>query len=456
MDGNPPMADLPTLRRLIEDLDAGKTTSRQIVETCLERIANPAGEGARAFIAVDAPGARAAADAHDLLRKAKAVPPLAGIPIAIKDLADIRGQVTRAGSTALADRGPATADAPVVARLRAAGLIPVGRANMTEFAYSGLGINPHYGTPASPWERSAKRVPGGSSSGSGVAVADGMAHGALGTDTGGSCRIPAAFNGVAGFKPTARCVPVDGVIPLSTSLDSIGPLARSVDCCALLDAVMAGDALPSISTVEIRGLRLHVPETIVLDGLDPYVAADFEAALARLSKAGAQITRGPFQPFEMIAAAGRKGGLSASESQAWHRALIEAKGAQYDPRVLARIMRGAEQSAVDYIELLNARSAAIASFQQAMAGYDAILSPTVAVIAPRMDEVAGDDDYARINMLVLRNTLMLNVLDGCSLALPMHQSGTPPTSLMISGTSMQDKRILGIGRAIEDVLVRRT
>ena len=224
------MPNIPTLASLAADLDSGRTSARKLVEECLSKIAEPSGEGERAFIHVDKEGALGAADAMDRLRKAHAAPsPFAGIPVSIKDLFDIKGQVTRAGSRALEeDCTPADADAPVVARLRRAGFIVIGRTNMTEFAYSGIGINPHYGTPKSTWNRSVGHVPGGSSSGAAVSVADGMAHGALGTDTGGSCRIPAAFNGIVGFKPTQRRVPLDGGVPLSSSLDSFGPLARTV------------------------------------------------------------------------------------------------------------------------------------------------------------------------------------------------------------------------------------
>src|SRR6187455_704694 len=222
----------PTLATLAADLDAGRTTARKLVEQCLARIADPTGEGARTFIHVDKDAALVAADAMDHLRKANAAPsPYAGIPVSIKDLYDIRGQVTRAGSRALEDSAPAANDAPVVARLRRAGFVVIGRTNMTEFAYSGLGINPHYGTPKNCWRRDVGYVPGGSSSGAAVSVTDGMAHGALGTDTGGSCRIPAAYCGIVGYKPTARRIPLDGGIPLSVTLDSCGPIARSVGCC---------------------------------------------------------------------------------------------------------------------------------------------------------------------------------------------------------------------------------
>jgi len=444
-----PAADLAVFAKALAD---GRTTSRALVEGCLERISDRAGEGARAFVSVDAAGARATADFIDAGRRSGAGDlGYAGLPIAIKDLADIRGQITRAGSTVLQDRPPARRDAPVVARLRAAGFILIGRTNMTEFAYSGLGINPHYGTPASPWDRAAKRVPGGSSSGSGVAVADGMAFAALGTDTGGSCRIPAAFNGIVGFKPTARRVPADGIVPLSTSLDSVGPLAPSVACCRALDAVMSGEPEPQ-HVLPLEGARLFVPETTVLDGLDTHVARDFEAALSGLSSAGAQIRRGRFTPFELIPATLVKGGLSASESYHWHRELIAERRSQYDPRVLARILRGAEQSAADYLDLLAARRRAIAEFESAMIGYDAVVSPTVPIVAPRIADCEPDAEYNRINLLVLRNTLMINVLDGCSIALPMHRQGEPPTSLMISGPAMADGRILALAASIEAAL----
>ena len=443
----------PTLATLAEKLAAGTVTSRQLVEECLARIADPAGEGARAFVAVDVAGARQAAEAQDLLRKAgAAASPLAGIPIAIKDLADIKAQVTTAGSKALAGRAPATADAPVVARLRAAGLVAIGRANMVEFAYGGIGTNPHYGMPAAPWDRANKHVPGGSSSGSAVAVADGMAYGALGTDTGGSCRIPAAYCGVTGFKPTARRVPTDGVVPLSTSLDSIGPIAGSVDCCAWLDAVMAGETPRGADAVPLAGLRLLVPSNKVLDGLDTHVSADFENALDRLTKAGARIEKRPLEALELIAAMLSKGGLSAAESYAWHHELLAKKRDMYDPRVLNRVLRGIEQTAADYLGLIAVRRDAIAKYQAALAHMDAIVWPTTPIVPPRLADVAMDEDYARLNLLSLRNPAPINIFDGCSIALPMSPADAPPTSLMISGAAMADRRILAIAKAVEGVL----
>src|SRR6188472_230700 len=356
------MPNIPTLASLAADLESGRTSARKLVEECLAKIAEPSGEGERAFIHVDKEGALGAADAMDRLRKANAAPsPYAGIPVSIKDLFDIKGQVTRAGSRALEENcTPAEDDAPVVARLRRAGFIVIGRTNMTEFAYSGIGINPHYGTPKSAWNRSVGHVPGGSSSGAAVSIADGMAFGALGTDTGGSCRIPAAFNGIVGFKPTQARVPLDGGVPLSSSLDSFGPLARSVACCVALDAVLADEAAPPLQPRPVKGMRLAVPTTIALDDLDDAVARTFERALATLSRQGAVIERIEVPEFHDVIAMNSKGGFAAAESFAWHRYLLTSKGDVYDPRVSVRIQRGEAMIAADYIDLINMRRSFIA------------------------------------------------------------------------------------------------
>src|SRR5262245_621372 len=278
----------PTILQLAADMAAGRTTSRQLTESALARIEDPMGEGKRAFIKVYKGQALAAADASDALRKAGLVAsPLAGLPVSIKNLCDVAGETTLAGSRALDDAPPARQDAPVVARLRAAGAVIVGSTNMSEFAFSGVGFNPHYGTPGNPADR--KRVPGGSSSGAAVSVADAMAVAALGTDTGGSVRNPAAVCGIVGFKPTARRVPIDGVVPLSTSLDSIGPLANSVECCAIVDAVFAGEPVALPEPVPLAGLRLAVPMHFVMDDLDPGVAKAFERAVRVLGGVGVKI-----------------------------------------------------------------------------------------------------------------------------------------------------------------------
>src|SRR5215470_9450276 len=367
----------PTLAALADDLDAGRTSARKLVEDCIARIADPAGEGQRAFIHVDKEAAIEAADAMDRLRKAGAAPTyFAGIPVSIKDLFDIKGQVTRAGSRALEDSAPAVKDAPVVSRLRRAGFIVIGRTNMTEFAYSGIGINPHFGTPKGAWQRNAGHVPGGSSSGAAVSIVDGMAYGALGTDTGGSCRIPAAYNGIVGYKPTQRRVPLDGGVPLSTSLDSFGPLANSVACCATLDAVLANEPAPVLQPRPIKGMRLAVPTTVALDELDDAVARTFGRALETLSRQGALVERIEMSELLDVGVMNAKGGFASSESYAWHRYLLTSKGDIYDPRVSVRIQRGEGLSAADYIDLLNARRSLIARIAVRLAPYDALVMPT--------------------------------------------------------------------------------
>ena len=447
------MAD-PTLAELAAALASGRTTSRALVEACLAAIADPAGEGARAFVSVDADRALQAADAMDLLRRAGAAPsPFAGIPIAVKDLFDIAGEVTTAGSKALAARAPATRDAVAVARLRQAGFIALGRANMTEFAYSGLGMNPHYGSPRSPFDRATGRVSGGSTSGGAVAVADGMAHAALGTDTGGSCRIPAAFCGIVGYKPTARRVPQQGCVPLSPSLDSIGPLARSVQCCATLDAILAGDDPAELVPAVVGGLRLAVPTTIALAGLAPEVEEAFERALTTLRAAGAAIDRIAVPEFAAIAAINAKGGFTAPESFAWHRELLAEKGELYDPRVSSRIRRGGGVPAADYLDALAARAAMIAGVERRLAGYDALLLPTVAILPPAIAPLEQDEEaYTQANLLALRNCTLVNMIDGCALSLPASRPGEAPVGLMIAGLAGQDARILAIAAAVEALL----
>src|SRR5437764_8441450 len=447
------MTSIPTLAALADDLKTGRTSARKLVEECLARIADPAGEGRRAFIHVDKAAASEAAEAMDRLRKANAAPSrFAGIPVSIKDLFDVRGQVTRAGSRALEDSAPAEADAPVVARLRRAGFIVIGRTNMTEFAYSGIGINPHYGTPKSIWQRGVGHVPGGSSSGGAVAVADGMAHGALGSDTGGSCRIPAAWNGIVGFKPTQRRVPLDGAVPLSSSLDSIGALARTVACCAAVDAVLADEPITPLQPRPVKGMRLAVPTTLALDELDDAVAQTFERALEKLGREGALIERIAVPEFLDVAPMSAKGGFPAAESYAWHRYLIVAKGDIYDPRVSGRILRGEAQSAADYIDLLNARKSLIARATARLAPYDALAMPTTANTPPRMADVKADDAFTKANLLSLRNCTLINMIDGCGISLPAHREGEAPVGLMVAASGGSDRRILELAAAMEDVI----
>ena len=447
------MLNSPTLAALAEALDSGRTSARKLVDECLGRIADASGEGIRTFIHVDAEAAIEAAEAMDRLREVKAAPsPFAGIPVSIKDLFDIKGQVTRAGSRALEDSAPADADAPVVARLRRAGFVVIGRTNMTEFAYSGIGINPHFGTPKGAWNRGVGHVPGGSSSGAAVSVVDGMAHGALGTDTGGSCRIPAAYNGIVGFKPTQRRVPLEGGVPLSFSLDSFGPLARSVGCCAVLDAVLAGETVVPLQPRPIRGMRLAVPTTVVLDELDEDVARTFERALEVLSRHGALIERIAVPEFLDVAIMNAKGGFTAAESYAWHRYLIVANGDVYDPRVRSRILRGESLSAADYIDLLGARRSLVARAEQRLAPYDALVMPTTANTPPRIADLADDKAFTKANLLSLRNCMLINMIDGCAISVPAHREGEVPVGLMLAAAGGSDRRIFELAAAMEAVI----
>jgi aspartyl-tRNA(Asn)/glutamyl-tRNA(Gln) amidotransferase subunit A len=446
----------PTLDTLARDLASGARNSRSLVEECLAQIEDVTGEGRRTYIHVDREAALAQASALDALRASDAAPSrYAGIPISIKDLFDIAGQVTRAGSIALSDAPPAASDAACVARLRRAGFVLIGRTNMTEFAFSGLGLNPHYGTPLNPWHRREQRIPGGSSSGAAVSVTDGMAHAAIGTDTGGSCRIPAAFSGLVGYKPTARKVPQQGMIPLSPSLDSVGPLARSVSCCALLHALLADEPVAVLTDTSVSHLRFAVPCGYVLDQMDSQVATDYERALRRIAASGAQIEQVEVPEFAEIPAINAQGTLSATESFAWHRRLLPAHAAQYDPRVLSRIQAGASQSAADYSALLEARKRFIARVESRLAKVDALLMPTVPVLAPRMTDLASDAAYYRINALVLRNPSIINFLDGCAISIPIHDPGAAPVGLTLASRHGSDAQVLRCAAAIERLFDRK-
>lgn len=444
---------MKTLAVLAEALGRGATTSRSLVEECLERIANPAGEGCRTFLKVHADTARAAADYYDQLRRHGAHPsPWSGIPVSIKDLFDMAGEVTRAGSKILAGDAPATRDAVSVARLKAAGLIPIGRTNMTELAYSGLGLNPHHGTPKNPYDRAKGRTPGGSSSGAAVSITDQMAYGALGTDTGGSCRIPAALCGIVGFKPTARRVPLTGAYPLSPTLDSIGPLAASVGCCATLDALLADRPAHAIVPAALNGVRLAVPRSVVLDEVDAQVGRAFERALGLLSGAGARVSEEPLRELTELARINRKGGFPTAEAYASQHKRLQRQAADFDPLVAMRIQKGAEQSAADYIELLQARADFIERMDVLLEPFDAVLMPTTPIIAPLITELAADADFIRINLLVLRNPSIANFLDRCAISVPCHEAGTAPVGLMLMGPHGSDLRLLALAAALETLV----
>lgn len=445
---------MPTVAGLGAELEAGRVSALELADAALARATDGAGEGARVYTRLYADRARAEARASDALRAAGVVrSPIEGLPVSIKDLFDVKGETTRAGSIALDGAPPARAHAPVVKRLLAAGAVLVGRTNMTEFAFSGLGLNPHYGTPRNPYDRQTGRIPGGSSSGAAVSVTDEMAIAAIGTDTGGSVRIPAALCGIVGFKPTARRVPNDGVLPLSTSLDSVGPLAPTVACCAAVDSVLSGSGEDVPAPAPLLGLRLAVPTTLVMDGADAAVTAAFSSALRILRDAGAQVREIAVPEFSGLAAINAKGGLSAAEAWHWHSGLIERAGARYDPRVLVRILRGKDMSAADYLDVLDARAAWVAAVEARLAFFDALLMPTVPVVAPVLSELEADDAlYGAANALILRNPTLINFLDGCALSVPCHAPGTAPVGLMIAAPGGMDRRLLAIGQGVEHAL----
>lgn len=439
-----------TVSGLGADLAAGRTSSRALLEEALARIAEPAGEGARAFLKVYAETARAEAEFSDRLRAAGVVrSPVDGLPVSVKDLFDVGGDVTRAGSKVLNDAPPAVRDAPVVARLRAAGAVIIGRTNMVEFAFGPLGFNPHYGTPKNPWDRATGRVPGGSTSGGAVGQADGMSVMALGSDTRGSIRVPAALCGLAGFKPTARRVPREGAFPLSYSLDSVGPLANSIECCAAYDAILAAEADAALPVLPLKGLRLMLPRSSALEDLQPKVAQDFEAALARLSGAGAVLTEVAVPLFDRQDVYFRNGGFAGAEAHAIHRSRLDRIDA-FDPRVGKRVLAFAACSASDYVELGVLREAFMHEIGVLSAPYDAIVMPTVPSTAPTLEEAgATDEGYFHWILRVMRNVGLINFLDGCAATLPIHAAGTAPVGLMVAGVAGRDRHVLAVAAALE-------
>ncbi len=402
-----------------------------------------------------AESARAEADFADRLRKGgvrrSAVD---GLPVALKDLFDVAGDVTRAGSRILARAPAAKADAAAVARLRAAGAVFIGRTNMVEFAFGGVGTNAHYGTPKNPWDRQSGRVPGGSSSGAAVAQADGMCAMALGSDTRGSIRQPAALCGVVGFKPTMRRVPRDGAFPLSYTLDSVGPLANSVACCAAYDAVLAAEPDARLAELPLEGLRLMLPKSSALDDLDREVEAAFQAAVRRLGAKGARMAEVAMPAFDRQAEYFKGGGYAGAEAYYLHRPYLE-RLAEYDPRVGKRVLMGKDMSAADYVALGFLREEFMRSVEAAAAPFDAILMPTVPCVAPTIAEASGsDEDYFRWNFRIMRNTGLVNFLDGCAVTLPVHERGAAPVGLMVCGVAGADRRILAVAAAIERALAR--
>jgi amidase/aspartyl-tRNA(Asn)/glutamyl-tRNA(Gln) amidotransferase subunit A len=446
---------MPTdLTQAAADIADGRRSAQAALDDALLQAASSANRSTfiRRFFAP----ARAAAQAIDLLREAGApLPPLAGLAVSVKDLFDVAGFPTTAASRSLRDAPPAAHDSPAVARLRAAGASLVGHTNMTEFAFSGVGINPHHGTPANPATAALDaepRIPGGSTSGGAVSVATGAAWAALGSDTGGSIRIPAALQGLVGFKCTARCVPTEGAIPLSTTLDTACAITRSVRDAVLVHGVLAARR-PACDPRPLAAWHLALPRTVMLDALEPAVATALERALERLRSVGARIEDIDLPTLADTAALQRHGGFSAAESWAWHRQRLVTHESLYDPRVALRIRRGEAISAADYIDLLAARRTWIAGVESALRGYDALLSPTLPIVAPRIAPLIDNDEaFFAVNAQLLRNPSLVNLLDGCALSLPCHREGDWPVGLMIWGPHGSDDRVLAISLAIEQTL----
>lgn len=443
------MTPLSDLTATLERLRAGHTRAGEELERALATAQGPACRGA--FLALGDLQART-----DPSSAARTDLPLAGLPVSVKDLFDMAGQTTTAGSIVLRNAPPARQDALTVARLRAAGATVMGRTHMSEFAFSGVGTNPHFPTPANPADPLVARIPGGSSSGAAVSVATGAAFIGLGSDTGGSIRIPAALCGLVGFKNTARLTPTQGALPLSTTLDTVCAITRSVR-----DAILAHEVLAQRRVTRagapLSAYRLAVPDPVMLDGLDSTVARAFERSLATLSAAGARIERIPLVPLGEAATLQVRGTFAAAESYAWHRELIAARGDGYDPRVRVRIARGAEMKAWEYVDLLAARQRWIARMAEAMQGFDALLSPTVPVVAPPIADVAPgdavrDEAFFRVNALLLRNPSAVNLLDGCAISIPCHVPGELPSGLMLWHGALHDDTVLNIALQAEVAL----
>ncbi len=427
-------------------------SSRTRLDAALKRIDDPAGEGARACLTVYREAATAAAEAADARARAGiSLGALDGVIVSIKDLFDVAGEVTRAGSKVLAEEAkPATADAPVVRRLRAAGAVIVAKTNMTEFAFSGIGANPHYGTPGNPADRS--RVPGGSSAGAAVAVADGMCEIAIGTDTGGSTRIPAALCGIVGFKPSRQRISTAGAFPLSYTLDSIGPMANTVADCANADAVMAGADTRALDAVSLAGLRIGIAQGAPVDHFDSTVGKRFPEALDRLEKAGARLSAEKLPLLDQMNAVNAKGGIPPVEAFAVHRDRLARRGDAVDPNVRLRIERAGPIAAVDYIEMMRERAALVQAMDARLAGLDVLAMATTPIVAPILADVAKQDEFFRQNAQLLRNTSIVNFFDLCAISLPLPRDGGLPTGLMLIVRNGHDHRLFRIAAAVERLL----
>ena len=429
----------------------GETSHEQVVAQALEKAELPSAQ--HVFTAVYAQAALAAARAADQqLAAGVGLPALAGLPVSVKDLFDVAGEATQAGGIVYRGAPAATADAAAVARLRREGAAIIGKTNMTEFAFSGVGINPHYGTPVNPADSTVERIPGGSSSGAAVSVALGLAVAGLGSDTGGSIRIPAALCGLVGFKSTLSRVPRAGAFELSRTLDTACAMARSVADCITVDAALAGAPL-HVHRRPLAGMRLAVPDAVMFDGIDTQVAQAFERALGWLSSAGAVVTKIGFEELAEIPRLNSPGGFSAIEAYAVHREKFTERRQDFDARVAQRIELGSSVSAADYIAMQDARARWISRAEGILAPFDALISPTVPIVAPEIARlVASDEEFFKANGLLLRNTFTINYLDGCAFSLPCQRQGELPVGLMLASTRGDDAALASVALAVEAAL----
>jgi aspartyl-tRNA(Asn)/glutamyl-tRNA(Gln) amidotransferase subunit A len=443
-----------TLVDLSRALRCDRLSSGALIDQALDAATAPDGEGAIVFTRIYVKDAREGAEVADARRRAgHTLSMLQGIPISIKDAFDVAGEATLAGSKVLRIRSSADVDATVVSRLKAAGAVIVGRTNMSELGVSALGVNLHCGTPRNPFDRVQGRIPGGSSSGAAVSVTDGMAAAAVCSDTGGSARIPAALCGVVGFKPTTHRIPVDGLVPLSPTFDSVGVLGPSVGCCAVLDAVLDPGALRPLRTASLRRLVFGVPTTILLDALDRHVGEAFERALRALSAAGARIVERPLPALGEIDHEAICGGIVAAEAHWWHKSLLETRASLYEPAVRGAIRAGAGVSGLGYVRLARRRNRGARQLEEGLRGYDYLLMPTVPVVAPTLQSVQENCIRSSLtNALLVRNPSLVNFLDWCALSVPCHAPGEAPVGLTVAARNGNDAMLLAVGEAVESSL----
>lgn len=430
-----------------------ETSTEEYVSKCIENIQNPSGEGVRAFLKVSEAEALAVAKTQDvLLEKGLQLGPLAGVTVSIKDLFDIAGQVTTSGSKVLRSKDPATEDSDVVARIRRADGIIVGRTNMTEFAYSGLGLNPHFGTPQNPYDRSNGRIPGGSTSGGAISVTDQMATIAIGSDTGGSCRIPAALCGLVGFKSSANRYSMEGVLPLSRSLDSVGMLAPSVECCQTMDSVLVDQPIKKSLEIPASRLNIGVLENVVLDAMDESVKRNYLSTIERLAKSGAHLHPINSKVVEKVIQIQGQPRIVSAEANSEFENILASMGEGVDPRVSTRIAKGKEVTSAIYVQTMLERQLLIKAWREEFLNDDLWIMPTVPVIAPLLSDLRSDEEYFRFNGLMLRNPGLFNFLDGCALSLPNHPFNEAPTGIMLVSQGGADEALLRCGLTVEKIL----